>query len=152
MPATASQWTCVRSSLFLRRVLDRYGIAAELRSGQPRNRHTGGVDGHYGLFVAGRWVSHAWVEADGFILDVTADQFGAAPVIVTETDAAAYRAADDYAYLLSPTPAAYAAVEDIWSIWCRYMDQQGLDDGFQTVRAEPAEARWDTPAHRQAQG
>jgi hypothetical protein len=129
-PAMVSQWTCVRSSLFLVRVLEGHGIAAVLRSGQPRNRNTGGIDACYGRFVAGCWVSHAWVEANGFIVDVTADQFGAAPVIVTETGDAAYRAADDDAYLLPPTLAAHAAAEDIWPIWCHYVNQQGLNDGL----------------------
>ncbi|MGU3314554.1 hypothetical protein ACLBWH_03315 [Sphingomonas sp. M6A6_1c] len=123
MPVTASQWTCVRSNLFLTRVLDRYGIAAVLRSGQPRNRNTGIIDACYGLFVADCWESHAWIEADGFIVDVTADQFGAAPVIVTAAGDGAYRAADDDAHLLPPTPAAHAAIDDIWPIWCRYADQ-----------------------------
>lgn len=31
--------------------------------------------------------SHAWVVADGWIVDITADQFGRPPVIVTQDDA-----------------------------------------------------------------
>jgi hypothetical protein len=35
----------------------------------------------------GGWSSHAWVEFDGIIADITADQFGQAPVIVTRDSA-----------------------------------------------------------------
>jgi hypothetical protein len=37
-------------------------------------------------YVCAEWLgdgSHAWIEVDGIIVDITADQFGQAPVIVT---------------------------------------------------------------------
>lgn len=117
-PSRPSQWTCVRSSLLLVRALNNRGVHAAFRSGQP-------VDGQRcGLLTAHGWAGHAWAEADGFIIDITADQFGHAPVIVTPIYDPAYRQAEDQAYQLSPTRAGIAAVEEIWPAWCHYEGQQ----------------------------
>ncbi|AWN54157.1 hypothetical protein DK412_23150 [Methylobacterium sp. 17Sr1-1] len=117
-PFTLSQWTCVRSSLLLARALERRGIRAALRSGQPHH-HQG-----FGLLTVDGWVSHAWVEAEGFVVDITADQFGNPPVVVTPVDHPIYRGAEDEAHQLRPTRTAVAAVDEIWLSWCRYADQQ----------------------------
>ncbi len=49
----------------------------------PRLTEDGPDVGPYGFFFSHRWKSHAWVECEGWIVDITADQFGADPIIVT---------------------------------------------------------------------
>ncbi|MDZ7282143.1 lasso peptide biosynthesis protein [Sphingomonas sanguinis] len=115
-PATPSQWTCMRSSLLLARVFERCGIRAVIRSGRSRY-DADCVPMDRGLFAAGTWESHAWIEVAGFVVDITADQFGHAPVVMTSACNPTYRAADDQRYQLPQTPAALAAVDAIWPLW-----------------------------------
>jgi hypothetical protein len=112
-PSLPSQWTCVRSSLFLAQVLERQGIAAALCSGRPVD------DDGFGLLTDHGWESHCWVEAEGFVIDITADQFDHAPVVVTPRGDPAYRSAAEEADQLAPTRAGRAAVADMWPSWCR---------------------------------
>ncbi|MEH3104355.1 MAG: lasso peptide biosynthesis protein [Sphingomonas phyllosphaerae] len=112
VPQTLSQWTCVRSSLMLTDTFNRRGISATLRSGRGNG---------FGIRVAGCWESHAWVEADGQIVDITADQFGYAPVIVARFDHPVYRAAQDSHGQLAPSQAAVDAVAEVWPAWCGYL-------------------------------
>jgi len=118
MPATPSQWTCVRSSIFLVRVLQDQGIEASLQSGQSPEPSPGIMPKNCGLLTAGGWAGHAWVEAEGFIVDVTADQFGHAPVVVEPVDVGTYQPAQCEAYRLKPTKAGMTATDEIWSSWC----------------------------------
>ena len=123
-PTILSQWTCVRSSLLLGRALERQGIPVALRSGQPVVEPASNAGGDYGLLTVAGWASHAWVEAAGFVIDITADQFGHAPVVVASVDDPAYRHADGGPNQLKPTLAGVAAVDEIWPSWCSYVDQQ----------------------------
>lgn len=122
-PALPSQWTCVRSSSFLARVLNSWGISATLQSGQPPETASGQPVEACGIFTAEGWMGHAWVEANGHIVDITADQFGYAPVIVIPTGDAKYRPARDAAHQLLPTPAGMAAIDAIWPLWCSTTDR-----------------------------
>jgi len=79
--STPSAGSCGRTSLFVRDVLRRQGYDTLWSNGVPRLAETSPV-GDFGFF-AGRWESHAWVTCQGWIVDITADQFGAKPVIVT---------------------------------------------------------------------
>ncbi|GAB4067473.1 hypothetical protein KHC28_17885 [Ancylobacter sonchi] len=81
-PAVTSRWTCGRSSLFLVHVLKEQGLAARWVSGTPRLGEQEPEIGPYGFFDGKQWQSHAWVRQGDLIVDVTADQFGAAPVLV----------------------------------------------------------------------
>ncbi|WP_319825504.1 transglutaminase domain-containing protein [Thalassovita sp.] len=83
-----SQGTCGRSSLFLREVLRAEGLMAEFVAGSPS-------EGQEGYWLGGAWHGHAWVEVEGWIVDVTADQFGAPPVIVSPVGISRYRAGVD---------------------------------------------------------
>ena len=87
---TLSQGTCGRSSLVLRDVLRAKGFSAMLIAGSPS-------EGPQGFWFEGAWHGHAWVECDGWIVDVTADQFDAPPVIVTPVGDSRYRAGVDAA-------------------------------------------------------
>lgn len=87
---TPSQGACGRSSLFLRDVLRNEGFPAEFVAGSPSE----GVQGYrYGSV----WLGHAWVECSGWILDLTADQFDDATVVVTRVGDGRYRAGLDTA-------------------------------------------------------
>jgi len=79
---TPSAGACGRTSLFVRDALRREGYDAVWSNGVPRLSETSQI-GDFGFLVHGRWESHAWVTCQGWIVDITADQFGAPPVIVT---------------------------------------------------------------------
>jgi len=110
LPAIASAGTCGRSATFLHRVLAESGQAAEIRHGwflAPRFSAPGGP------------ARHAWVEAGGLILDLTADQFGAPPILACPAPDPRYRPGTDTA-----DPAFQAArstaVSAIWPRWQRF--------------------------------
>jgi hypothetical protein len=71
IPTPLSRTTCGRSSLFLKRVL------------QVNCPLPGGPRAYFGFHAGSDWQSHAWVETGNWIIDLTADQFGDEPVIVT---------------------------------------------------------------------
>lgn len=115
VPASAGM--CGRSSLTLKHVLNRdFDIDANWASGTPPFRDRRGAAGA-GFLWLDQWVGHAWVEAEGgLIIDITADQFDGAPVIVTPAGDPRYRANEETA------TAAYRAVrervsEDAWLGW-----------------------------------
>lgn len=76
-----------------------------------------------GLFTADGWMGHAWVEANEFLVDITADQFGHAPVIVSPASNPTYRPARDEANTLTATKNAAVAIDEIWPLWCSYVAQ-----------------------------
>ena len=79
--APLTEGSCLYGSYLLSKMLEQFlpGCSAAIRGGD------GCGDGGY-LDVQGVWHGHYWVEAttlEGcFVVDVTADQFGAAPVVV----------------------------------------------------------------------
>ena len=115
-PSAPSRWTCVRSSLFLLNVLRQCGVTATIQSGQARETSPGSVGEDCGLLTPIGWAGHAWVEADRFVVDITADQFGQPPVVITSSDDPAYRPARDPANRLAPTASGIAAVAEIWPL------------------------------------
>ncbi|WP_336799455.1 hypothetical protein [Kaistia sp. MMO-174] len=112
-----SKNTCGRSSLFLERVLRHEGYEARWTNGIPRLAEDAPDLGPFGFFDGTRWESHAWIECDGFIVDVTADQFGAPPVLVTPATDPRYGART----LDTASPEAVAArqrtVDELWRGW-----------------------------------
>lgn len=103
-PAVPSQWTCFRSSLFLCMVLRHGGLVAECVSGMPRVGEDGPSLGDYGFRTPWGWQPHGWVLCSGFIVDVTADQFGEEAVIVV-------RHPDDRYMANNVDPALPASIE-----------------------------------------
>jgi transglutaminase-like putative cysteine protease len=89
---TLSEGTCGRSSRFLYELLRARGIPAEPVFGSP-------VECDCGFRTERGWKGHGWVQCHepACIIDVTADQFGAEPVIVTAPDDPRYRAGHDVA-------------------------------------------------------
>ncbi len=117
---------CVRSSLFLARVLNRCGLDAAFQSGRPVDQAPHGLTTDFGVLTASGWVSHAWVKAGDFLIDITADQFGHAPVILTSIGDPAYRGGDRAECRLIPTASGIAAVDDIWTLWCENFERERL--------------------------
>ncbi len=109
-PAVLSTRTCGRSSLFLRDVLRAEGRSAEWASGMLLPDHAPPEAGDAG------WHHHAWVVSGGFIIDITADQLGAPPVVVTPAADARYRPGQDPAWPHA-IRARHAAVAAIWPDW-----------------------------------
>lgn len=116
-PTVASRFTCGRTSLFLVDVLRHEGKAAEWVSGVPRLAEEGPELGPYGFFFAGRWESHAWVRCGAWIIDITADQFGADPVIVTPAIDRRYSAGNRDTALPIHVAARRRAVDELWPRW-----------------------------------
>lgn len=100
------------------------GVDATYQSGRPVSVAPNEPISAVGTLTASGWVSHAWVEAEGCLIDITADQFGQAPVILSLIDNPAYRKGDRTECQLSPTPAGVAAVDEIWPAWCANTDRQ----------------------------
>ncbi len=91
--ATPSAGACGRTSLFVRDVLQLQGHDAHWANGTPRRSASEEI-GPYGFLAGARWEAHAWVTCQGWIIDITADQFGAEPVIVAPTIDPRYAAND----------------------------------------------------------
>ncbi|MEP3048753.1 MAG: hypothetical protein ABJL55_15560 [Roseibium sp.] len=113
-----SENTCGRSSVFLCKLLRDQGHSADFVSGNPLNgplSEEGTAE--EGLFDGHRWCSHAWVRSGSYIVDITADQFGLPPIIVTDHRDSRYRmSTKDLA-----TPEAQArrhkTAEKLWPKW-----------------------------------
>lgn len=89
---TISEGTCGRSSRFLYEVLKAEGYDAEMAFGSP-------VECDCGFNAPEGWKGHVWVEVrdPACLIDLTADQFGAAAVIVTTRDDPRYVRGHDVA-------------------------------------------------------
>lgn len=114
-----ARYTCGRTSLFLRDVLRHEGYPAEWMSGTPYAGGRGAPDAACGFHSGTRWEGHAWVVSGKIIVDITADQFGDNPVVVTSTSDARYVGSMDLA-----DPAAIEArreaVVALWPDWMAF--------------------------------
>lgn len=106
IPAPLSRTTCGRSSLFLKRVLQAECPAPE-----------GGPQTYFGFHAGSNWQSHAWVETGNWILDLTADQFGDEPVIVTARPDPRYQKGVCDSAFPEFVRAHRREVEKLWSRW-----------------------------------
>ncbi|MHC2107820.1 hypothetical protein [Methylobacterium sp. CM6246] len=114
-PACASQWTCVRSSLFIQKSLAHANISAVIVSGVPTSRD------RCGFFDGLTWNSHAWVRTNQTIVDVTADQFAAAAVIITAISDGRYQEGIGTEARLPVGTSPIRAVDAIWPTWVEVM-------------------------------
>lgn len=112
IPAVTSANTCGRSSLFLRDVLRHEGFEAIWENGVPGAPHE-----PTGFFDGSSWHGHAWVVSSHFIVDITADQFGDDPVIVTPADDMRYRATGIDTAFPQAIRARSEAVAALWPGW-----------------------------------
>lgn len=127
VPLVLSTNTCGRSSLFLRDVLRHEGYAARWVNGVPRPAEDAPCFGPYGFFAGQRWESHAWVVCEGQIIDITADQFGAEPVIVTSLSDSRYSAGPEDTAYPEAVQARFDAVASVWPEWLSYKAEAGGD-------------------------
>lgn len=81
---------CGHSSLLLTMILHEAGYHAAFQTGSP-------LSGDFGFRSTNGWRGHAWVRCGGFIVDITADQFGGPKVRVTNRRDTRYRAGEDVA-------------------------------------------------------
>lgn len=126
IPAPPSTHTCGRSSLFLRNILRAEGHPAEWTNGIARPSESEADRGPFGFFAGRRWENHAWVVSGGLIIDITADQFGAAPVIVTPLADRRYSASGIDTADPRAIEARYAAVQALWPGWLAWRATGGI--------------------------
>jgi hypothetical protein len=112
MPQCASQWTCVRTALFVTYILSDLEIPAAFQSGQ-----TSDPASPHGFRTEDGWESHAWVAASGAILDITADQFGEPEILIVSAADTRYRAGSDPRTRLTPSPKVIAAARSLHRAW-----------------------------------
>lgn len=116
LPVPLSRFTCGRSSLFLKRVLE---SDAESWHARPQ--------GHFGFHTGNEWSSHAWVECGDLIIDITADQFGDAPIIVTEApDPRYHKAVSDFPFR-EFDHAHHGVINRLQSRWQDYLASLRID-------------------------
>lgn len=110
-PNVLSHSTCGRSSLFLQRVLScKYEVPVFWRSGNPSAKNPSGYLTDEG------WVAHAWIVIEQWIVDITADQFGALPVVVLPSSHPSYVESDDVA-LPKFKIERQKTVDALWQDW-----------------------------------
>lgn len=95
IPDPLSRWMCRYSSIFLATLLrelegqETWSIVG----GRPPKSLNATAAGEFGMLACDdTWNDHCWVTGRGLIIDLTADQFGHAPVIVTASSDPRYRA------------------------------------------------------------
>jgi hypothetical protein len=92
-PITPSQQMCRYTSIFLKEVLENFSDESWwLVAGRPLNREVEGTkDGYFGFCTSqGLFFDHCWVQSANLIVDLTADQFEAEPIIITSTSDSRY--------------------------------------------------------------
>lgn len=116
-PPIPSQSTCGRTALFLQRALVEDGFCAHWANGIPRASEEGPQLGPFGFFDGASWRSHCWVKAEGWIVDITADQFGAAPVIVVPVTDPRYGERTFDAASPEHISRRIRQVDGLWPLW-----------------------------------
>jgi hypothetical protein len=106
--ACPSLYMCRHAALFLVAVLP----GAEIEAGRG--------DGAGFLDANGQWQDHAWVRQGEWLLDITADQFGAAPVIVTAPHDPRYRANLSQAEITTQ----FSRLKPRWREWERMWNER----------------------------
>ena len=119
VPDPASRYTCGRTSLFLRDALRHEGHSAEWMSGTPYAGDNGAPDAACGFYSGARWEGHAWVISGKTIVDITADQFGYDPIVITTISDARYIGSRDLADLAA-IKARREAVDALWPDWIAF--------------------------------
>ncbi len=97
MPDILSTHMCRYTCLFLQHVLQKdKGISAQIVTGCPQEILNGTRDGQYGFQdKKGNWHDHSWLVINDIIVDLTADQFGADPIIITSSMGSKYNPSHD---------------------------------------------------------
>lgn len=125
VPHPTSRYTCGRTSLFLRDVLRHEGHRAEWMSGTPYAGGSGAPDAACGFYSGTRWEGHAWVISGDTIIDITADQFGGDPVLITSVSDIRYVGSIDLA-APDAIKARREAVAALWPDWVAFRSKSDL--------------------------
>ncbi len=108
VPRIMSCGTCGRSSAFLAKVLSECAVRSQVEHGWFRIT---------GQAAEGARVSrHAWVTAERWIIDITADQFGAPPVLAIAAGDPRYEIGTDTADMVFKTRRE-DAINALWGRW-----------------------------------
>lgn len=85
IPKPVSRFMCRYTSIFVKQILQQYNQTnLVISAGRPKKNYEGTSQGKYGfLSKNGCWYDHCWVETDKLIVDLTSDQFGDSPIIIT---------------------------------------------------------------------
>lgn len=124
VPHPPSRYTCGRTSLFLRDVLRHEGHPAEWMSGTPYAGGSGAPDTACGFYSGTRWEGHAWVISGNTIVDITADQFGGDPVLITSVADTRFVGSID----LADPDAIKARREAVAALWPEWMAFRSKSD------------------------
>lgn len=116
LPHPLSRFTCGRTSLFLRDVLRHEGYSAEWVSGTPYAGESNAPVSASGYFTGFRWEGHAWVVSGKNIVDITADQFGCDPIVITSVEDNRYVGSKD----LANPDAVNARNEAVTALWPKW--------------------------------
>ena len=108
LPQMISTGTCGRSSTFLAAVMNEVGIKAQVEHGWFCKIDPAATEADI--------PRHAWVTADSWIIDITADQFGAHPVLVTRRDDIRYRLGTDTADMAAKAR-RHDVLAALWEQW-----------------------------------
>jgi hypothetical protein len=94
MPDPPSKYMCRYSCLFLQQLLQQYGYGQwSIELGRPPSPDLNGTkEGKFGYYAKDGWYDHAWLVKDGVIIDITADQYGDAPIIISSITSSKYNA------------------------------------------------------------
>jgi len=105
--------------LFLRDALRNEGYSAEWKSGTPYAGGSGEPDTACGFYSGARWEGHVWVISGKAIVDITADQFGCEPIVITTISDTRYVGSSDLADLAA-IKARREAVDTLWPDWIAF--------------------------------
>jgi len=93
-------------------------------SGTPYAGGSGAPDTACGFYSGARWEGHAWVISGEIIVDITADQFGGDPVVITSVSDARYVGSID----LADPDAIKARREAVAALWPDWMAFRSKSD------------------------
>jgi hypothetical protein len=110
LPSIMSFSTCASSSTFVQKVLYDFGVEAQVRHGWYL--------GETPKLNPDSAPRHTWVVSGKWFIDVTADQFGADKVIITDQSDSRYLSDIDVAL----PEFRRLRVQSVFEIWGRWMD------------------------------
>ncbi len=116
MPDVQSQGTCGRSSLFVQRVLKECGIESQWVTGG----NNCGKE-FSGFYANGKFHNHSWLEVNQtWVVDVTADQFNEAPILVVPNTDPRYKKGQYDCANPESIANRLLAVDNIWNDWIAF--------------------------------
>ena len=116
-PKVLSALMCRYTSIFLQQVLAKdLDIMTIIVGGRPIRELHGTPRGKYGFVDSQNcWYDHCWLESKHLIIDLTADQFGDLPIIITPKRDCRYRTnLDEYDPQFRHAVVTLIQTSDLW--------------------------------------